>query len=95
MSLLIPILTGLYRRLLNLYTRSFRAEFGEELLDVFEQALKVPLTKFSSRFRLTQRFGKGRIMSLYFSLLLTIAAMSMMGMFRRVWSWAAIGKREI
>jgi len=40
MSLLIPILTGLYRCLLNLYPRSFRAEFGEELLDVFEQALK-------------------------------------------------------
>jgi len=62
---------------------------------IAESPRKVPLTKFSSRYRLTQRFGKGRIMSLYFSLLLTIAAMSMMGMFRRVWSWAAIGKREI
>ena len=41
MSLLIPILTGLYRRLLNLYPRSFREEFGEELLDVFEQALGI------------------------------------------------------
>ena len=42
MSLLIPILTGLYRCLLNLYPRSFREEFGEELLDVFEQALGIP-----------------------------------------------------
>jgi hypothetical protein len=34
-------------------------------------------------------------MSLYFSLLLTIAAMIMMGMFTRTRAWAAIGKREI
>jgi hypothetical protein len=35
------------------------------------------------------------MMDLYLFLLLTLAAMSMMGMFRRVWAWAAIGKREI
>jgi hypothetical protein len=34
-------------------------------------------------------------MNLYLSLLLTIAAMSMMGMFRRVWVRAAFGKREV
>lgn len=33
-------------------------------------------------------------MNLYLAIILTIAAMSMMGMFWRVWSWAAIGERE-
>lgn len=39
MSLLVSMLLRLYRQLLYLYPPSYRAEFGDELLEVFDQAL--------------------------------------------------------
>ncbi len=40
MSALILILSRIYRGLVRLYPRSYRADFGDELVEVFDQALR-------------------------------------------------------
>ena len=40
MSLLLPLLSWLYPRLLRLYPPAYRSEYGEELLEVYAQILQ-------------------------------------------------------